>query len=240
MNATTNSTVAAVQLRKENEMQTNVFNRAVTFLSGLAMIIFPIAQMTAFAIHPQFWTFKHETGALVQYNYIQSLGWQIGHTLVYATLPLMLVAYLQVARLVGKTHPWVAIVGGLLSLSGIGFMIGNFGQVMAQGTIGLMLPKEQAIPAIQLMIDNAGMMQISFFGQIAALFGPVLLALGLIFSPQVASRWSGLLILLGNLIIIAFIDIDAYMFMGDLAILIGLLPLTLRFLKGKDPLAELG
>lgn len=144
--------------------------------------------MTAFAIHPQFWMFKHETGAVVQYNYILSLGWQVGHTLVYSTLSLMLLAYLQIARLVGKSRPWLAIVGGLLALSRIGFMIGNFGLVMAQGTIGLMLPKEQALPAIQLMIDNAGMMRISFVGQIAALLGEVLLATGLIFNPKVAPR----------------------------------------------------
>lgn len=41
--------------------------------------------------------------------------------------------------------------------------------------------------------------------------------------------------LLGNAIIIAFIDIDAYTFLGDLAILIGLLPLSLKFLKGQEP-----
>jgi len=219
------------------EIQTNTFDRTVKILTGLAMIIYPLAQAIAFAIHPQFLTFKRETGALIQYDYIQNWGWQTGHTLVYMTLPLGILVWSQLARLLGKARPWLALVGGLASFLGIGYVIGNFGSVMAEGTIGLMLPKEVALPAIQLFLDNAGMMKLTFIGQIVGLVGPMILLFGLTISPKLklAPRWSGPLALLGNLIIVAFIDIDGIMIWGALAIFIALMPMALKFLKGQEP-----
>jgi len=217
------------------EIQTNAFDRAVKFLTGLAMIIYPLAQMISFAIHPQFLTFKRETGAAIQYGYIQNWGWLTGHTLVYMTLPLGILVWAQVARLLGKTRPWLALVGGVLSWLGIGYIIGNFGSVMAEGAIGLMLPKEVALPAIQLFLDNAGMMKLTFMGQIVGLIGPMILLVGLALSPKLAPRWSGPLALLGNLIIVIFMDIDGFMIWGAFAILIALMPMALKFLKGQEP-----
>ena len=220
-----------------SETQSNKFDRIVKILTGLAMFIYPLAQAIAFAIHPQFLTFKRETGALIQYDYIQNWGWQTGHTLVYATLPLGILVWAQLARLVGKSRPWLALVGILASWLGLGYTIGNFGSVMAEGTIGLMLPKEVALPAIQLFLDNAGMMKLTFIGQIVGLFGPIILLLALTISPKLklAPRWSGPLALLGNLIIIVFIDIDGFMIWGALAIWVALMPMALKFLKGQTP-----
>ena len=229
------STPAAVRGARKAEVQANVFNRAFLYLSGLAMIISPLAQMTAFAIHPQFWTFKKETDAAIQYVYTQTWGWQIGHALVYVTLPLMLLYYLQLARLVSKTRPWLALVGLAVTWYGVSFMIGNFGSVQAEGAIGNLLPREVAIPAIQLFVDNARLMAITFYGQVAGLIGPMIILVGLALSPKVAPRWSGPLALLGNLIVVFGLDIDAIMLTGDLFVLIALLPVALRLLKGQDP-----
>jgi hypothetical protein len=126
-------------------------------------------------------------------------------------------------------------VGGILSWLGIAYIIGNFGSVMAEGAIGTMLPKETALPAIQLFLDNAGLMKLTFIGQIIGLFGPMVLLFGLALEPKLAPRWSGPLALLGNLIIIIFIDIDGYMIWGALAIFVALLPMALKFLKGQEP-----
>jgi hypothetical protein len=239
MKDTATSTVTAFPYVKKTELQANVFNRAFLYLSGLAMIISPLAQMTAFAIHPQFWTFKKETDAAIQYVYTQTWGWQTGHALVYVTLPLMLLYYVQLARLVSKTRPWLALVGIAATWYGVSFIIGNFGSVQAEGAIGNLLPKEVAIPAIQLFVDNARLMAITFYGQMAGVIGPMIILAGLALSPKAAPRWSGPLALIGNLIVVAFIDIDAFMFVGQLAVLIGLLPVALKLLKGQDPAAEL-
>jgi len=214
-------------------------DRIVQFVSGLAMIIAPLVQMFAFAIHPQFWTFKRETDAAIQYGYIQNWGWQVGHVLVYITLPLMFLAWIQVARLVMKNRPWLALVGGTMTWVGFNFVAGNFGSVMSQGTIGLTLPMEQAVPVIQLFVNNAGMMKITFWMQLGSLLGPVILSTALALSPNITPRWAGTLALLGNLIIVIFIDIDGYMIWGALAVLIGLLPLAMKLLKGQEPGVEL-
>lgn len=238
MKETASSTLTAIGIERKAEMKTNIFNRAFLYLSGLAMIISPLAQATAFAIHPQFWTLKKETDAAIQYVYTQTWGWQTGHALVYVVaLPLMLLYYVQLARLVSKTRPWLATVGIAATWYGILFMIGNFGSVMAEGAIGNLLPREIAIPAIQLFVDNARLMAITFYGQLAGLIGPMIILIGLALSPKVAPRWSSLLALMGNLIVVVFIDIDAFMFVGVLLVLIGLLPVALKLLKGQDPAA---
>lgn len=240
MKETATSTVVAFPSVTKTGMQTNIFNRAFLVLSGLAMLVGPIAQMTAFASHPQFWTLKKEMNLDIYYGYTQTFGWQFAHFLVYVTLPLWLLFYVQIARLVGKTRPWLALVGVVITWLGYGYVIGNFGTAQFAGAIGNLLPKEVAMPALGLFIENARLMKVTFFGQLGALIGPMIIFAGLALSPKLASRWSGPLALVGNLIVVAFIDIDFFMFIGDLFILIGLLPLALKLLKGQDPASELG
>lgn len=57
--------MTAIRFEWRTDMHTNAFSRALLRLSGLAMIVDPVAQMVAFAIHPQFWTFKRETDAAI-------------------------------------------------------------------------------------------------------------------------------------------------------------------------------
>lgn len=214
-------------------MKSEEARRTVQIISGLSMVLAPVATMVAFAIHPQFWTFKKESSAAIQFEYIQDLGWQVGHMLVYLTIPLAIIMWLTVARKLSQRRPGLALVGGLLSLCGWVFMAGTFATTIAEGMIGLTLPKEQAVPVIQLIMDSPGLMQVTLWGQLGALLGPILLSLGMARSPKVAPRWAGVLALAGNLIIAVFIDIDGIMIWGELLILIGMWPLAKRLLKGE-------
>ena len=217
----------------KTETQTNVFDRAVSFLSGLSMIVAPVATMIAFYIHPQFWTFKRESSAAIQYEYIQDAGWQIGHSLVYVTIPFVILMWLQIAVLLSKRRPALAVAGGLLSLVGWSFMAGQFGTTMAQGMIGLAFPKEQALDGIQLLLDRPGLMQLTMWGQVGALLGPMILSIAMALTPEVAPRWQGVLAILGNLIIVAALDIDGYMIIGEFMIMLGLWPTAVKLIKGK-------
>lgn len=199
------------------------------------MIAAPIAWMVAFFIHPQFWTFEREGSAAIQYQYIQDPGWQIGHVLVYLTLPLFLLGWVQLARLVRDARPVLSFVGVALTWVGYTFVAGNFGSVMAQGMIGLSLPEGQAVPVIQLILESAGLMQITFWGQMGSLLGPVMLGAALMLTSGVAPRWRGACVLGGNLIIAVFIDIDGIMIWGALLILIGLWPVAIKLLKEEQP-----
>lgn len=223
-----------------NSEKANPFNRVKDVISGISMIVAPIATMIAFYIHPQFWTFKRESSAVIQFDYIQDTGWQVGHALVYLTIPLVLIMWVRLANLIGGRRPWLATAGWFLTVAGCIFMAGTFASAMAEGMIGLTFPKEQAIPVIQLMMDSPGWMQITKWGQLGILLGPMVLSIGLALSPKVAPRWAGVLAILGNLIIAVFIDIDAIMFWGELLILIGLWPVAMTLLKGKWSVSSLG
>jgi hypothetical protein len=196
------------------------------------MVVAPLVTMVAFFIHPQFWTFKRETSASIQFDYIQDVGWQIGHVLVYLTIPLVIIAWLQIAYLVRDRKPVLAAAGGVLTIVGMVFMAGTFASTLTEGMIGLTLPREQAVPVIQLIMDAPGLMQITLWGQLGALSGPSLLSVAMALTPEVARRWAGISALLGNLLIAIFLDIDGLMIWGELLILVGLWPVAMRLLKG--------
>lgn len=215
--------------------------RFLEALSGGSMVLAPLATMVAFFIHPQFWTFRKETSALIQFDYIQDAGWQLGHVLVYLTIPLVIIAWLQIAYLVRERRPALAATGGILTIVGMVFMAGTFATTLTEGMIGLTLSREQAVPIIQLIMDSPGLMQITLWGQLGALLGPSVLSVALALTPEVAKRASGISALVGNLLIAIFLDIDGLMIWGELLILVGLWPVALRLMKGDPaPRSEIG
>jgi hypothetical protein len=199
------------------------------------MISVPIATLVAFAIHPQFWTFSRNPTPATQYDYIQQLGWQVGHIIVYLSIPLAIIMWLQLAVMLRSHRPKMAVAGGLLSLAGLVFMGGQFGMTLAQGELGLSLAREQALPAIQLVADRPGLMQLTLWGQLGAVLGPLILCAAMAQTPQIAPRWRGVLAIIGNLTIALALDIDAIMFVGELLILIGLWPVAVGLLKRDVP-----
>jgi hypothetical protein len=110
------------QLNRRTKMKTDKVDRIVRLISAISMIVAPVATMVAFAIHPQFWTFKKESSAAIQFEYIQTWGWQVGHMLVYLTIPLVIIMWLMVARKLSVRHPGLAVAGGFLSLFGWQFL----------------------------------------------------------------------------------------------------------------------
>jgi hypothetical protein len=124
-------------------------------------------------------------------------------------------------------------VGGLLSLVGLVFMAGQFGMSLGQGQIGLTLSREQAVSAIQVLQDRPGLIQVTLWGQLGALLGPLVLSIGLALTPELAPRWRGIAAVIGNLVIAAALDIDFVMFWGEFLILIGLWPVGVGLLRGE-------
>ncbi len=57
--------------------------------------------------------------------------------------------WVRLANLISGRRHWLASAGWFLTVAGSVFMGGIFGTTLAEGVIGLTLPKEEAIPAIQ-------------------------------------------------------------------------------------------
>ena len=132
-----------------------------------------------------------------------------------------------------QKQPLLTLIGASATWVGYSFLAGAFGAVMAQGTIGMQLPADQAVPAIKLLVENQGLTQLTFYGQILSLLGSVVLLVGLLRSKGIVPKWSAPLALLGNAIIVVFMDIDGYMIWGAAMILVGLMPLAIGLLKNE-------
>lgn len=57
--------------------------------------------------------------------------------------------------------------------------------------------------------------------------GMIVLGFGL-YHSRIAPRWSAALFILGNVLVLAFIDLDNWMFIGALLMLVGILPLGMK------------
>jgi hypothetical protein len=58
----------------------------------------------------------------------------------------------------------------------------------------------------------------------------MVLAVGLFFS-RIVPKWSAILIFIGNLTILVFMDLDNLMLIGAFVMLLGMLPTSLKLLK---------
>ncbi len=53
-------------------MKNQTIERITQIVTGLSRLLFPLMEIVGFAVHPQFWTFKRESDATVQFGYIQN------------------------------------------------------------------------------------------------------------------------------------------------------------------------
>jgi|GEM_PF-2494392 len=149
----------------------------------------------------------------------------IPHLIIYLALPLVIPAVAYLGSLLFKNKPWLSIIGVSVSLIGIVFMGGVFGSWLSFIAIGNVSSDlvAGAIPFIEAVTRNNGLLMLTSSLAALSLIGFMIITAGLFFTRSIA-RWQSVLIFLGNLIIITFMDIDNLMLVGSLMWLLGILP----------------
>jgi hypothetical protein len=205
-------------------------DRATRIVTGLAMIVAPAMQMVGFVLHPQFWTFAKESDAAVQIKYIQNYpNWTIGHVLVTYSLPVVLLVLIQLGKMLSEFRPWWGRIGATLGGVGVVFMGGVFGMALSQGALGTLSADEGTIRALQAVMAMNG--PLAFLAPAALTFvGGVILGTGLLLTGSVP-KWSSALYTVGQLVMLVWVDVDAYMFIGAFLSLVGLAPVGLTMLR---------
>lgn len=210
-------------------MENRRFDAVARTAGGLAMLLYPLLLMVGFLLHPQFLTFARVEDATVQLGYIQtSPGWTHGHVTVFLSLPIGLLLWLTLGKLLREKSPWIAGLGSSITAIGYIFMGGVFGSCLAQSALGT-LPASQVVAPLQALIDLAGPMKLLYL-ELLSLIGPMVLAVGLLVK-RVIPRWSSIVLLLGNIVFLVFMDIDGLMFFGALMFLVALAPLAFKLMR---------
>lgn len=155
------------------------------------------------------------------------------HYFVYAAMPVFIAASLCLARVLFRTAPWRAAIGSALTSLGAVYFVGVLGAWLSfpavasvpSGGGGDLLPVVRALTTVQgALLVSTGLSVLVFVGMIVLGFG--------LYRSRIVPRWSAILVIAGNVLILAFAGTENWMVLGSLSMLVGLLPLSRKMLRG--------
>jgi hypothetical protein len=185
-------------------MNGNIFLNQIEQIGvGLALIIFPLIFVFAFAAHPRLFH-PHLLGPeeLVKRAHKNKLV-HFGHVLVTLNTSLLIVVALHFMRLLdNSTGAWAGFVGAVIAILGSIFLAVDKGALCLTMSAFDTLPEKefvQIMPGIMAMFSKKGWLKL--------LWGIVLLPIGFIIQAtaliktQTLSPWQGTLFLAGALLV---------------------------------------
>ncbi len=137
------------------------------------------------------------------------------HYFIYASMPVYIALGLTLMHATYKKAPWHSFIGAILSIIGGVYFIGVLGAYLST-------------PVGSVIITN--ILKISFAMCFLVFVGNILLGISL-YKTNITAKWTSLLFILGNILILVFPGIENWMVLGSLMMLIGMLPLTKMSLK---------
>ena len=154
------------------------------------------------------------------------------HYFVYVAMPVFIAASLYLARsLFGRT-PWLALIGATLTTIGAVYFIGVLGAWLSFPAIAAVPVGQPAdlLPIVAAVSRVQGILLVSTILSVLLPVGMTVLGVGLLRS-RIVSRRFAVLVILGNLLIVAFGGVENWMVIGALLMLIGLSPLVIQGLR---------
>lgn len=219
-------------------MKTQRADQLINIIGAISLLVYPILLMLAFAMHfkslGDFFDFELVYRQNSAADFMATLSgpdkdrlFMFPHYLGYAAMPFMLATALVLGKLLYQKRPAHAFMGAGLSLLGVIYMAGVFATWLSFAAVGN-VPTDIIEPATQVLKELTSMQGALMYSTILSVFsllGMVILGVGL-YNSNVTSKWSAVLIILGHLFIIVFMDLDNWMLIGSLLMLIGLYPVS--------------
>ncbi len=132
------------------------------------------------------------------------------HYFIYASMPVYIAMGLTLMYATYKKAPWHSFIGAILSIVGGVYFIGVLGAYLST-------------PIGSVVMTN--LLKISFAFCILVFVGNILLGISL-YKTNLAAKWTSLIFILGNIVILVFPGIENWMALGSLMMLLAMLPLT--------------
>jgi len=150
------------------------------------------------------------------------------HYIIYAAMPLFIIVSLSLAYMLFRKAPWHALIGATITSVGAVHFIGVLGAWLSFPAI-TNTPVDQLpnlLPVLTALSTPGGALLASTTLSIFVFLGMIILGFGF-YKSRIIPRWSAALVIVGNILILAFAGIENFMAIGMLLTLIGLLPLSL-------------
>ena len=132
------------------------------------------------------------------------------HYFMYASMPVYIALSLTLMNATYKKTPWYSFIGAILSIIGGVYFVGVLGAYLSN-------------PIGSVVMTN--ILKVSFALCILVFVGNILLGISL-YKTNISSKWTALLFIIGNLLILVFLGIENWMALGSLMMFIAMLPIT--------------
>ncbi len=224
-------------------MKSEKAESVIQVAGSISLILFPLVLMLAFALHfesySDFFVFELRYEPNTAGDFMDTLinpaaarRYTIAHGVGFLGLPLMISTALYLSFFLFKKRPWYALIGGTLACIGSVYLGGVFGAWLSFAAVGNVTADqvEGAIPVLEALMEMQGPLLVTSILSALSLLGLMVIAVGL-FLSRIVPRWSAVMVFIGNLLILVFMDLDNWMFMGAFIMLLGLAPISLKLLK---------
>lgn len=125
------------------------------------------------------------------------------HYFLYAAMPVYIFSALTIMYLTYKTTPWTSFLGAVLAIIGGVYFVGVLGAYLSA-----------PIASVQM----TGIISLSFLLCLLLFAGNILLGISLL-KNKLNSKWTSLLFILGNALVLLFAGIENWMALGSLLML---------------------
>lgn len=137
------------------------------------------------------------------------------HYFLYASMPIYIVAGLTIMYHTYKKAPFTAFLGAILSIIGGVYFVGVLGAYLSA-----------PVGSVQL----TGILKISFVLCLLVFVGNILLGISL-YQNTLTPKWTPVLFILGNSLILIFPGIENWMALGSLCMLLAMCKLNYNLLR---------
>ncbi|OKS84777.1 hypothetical protein [Mucilaginibacter polytrichastri] len=224
-------------------MQSSTFS--LRSILAVLLVLFPVLMMLAFAIHfgslHAFFDFRLSRKTYNSGGLFDALvsgrghGFIMAHSVAFLTVPLFMITTGVLSWFLYLQKPLLAFTGAAIGLIGCTALAAVFGAWLSfSGIQGL----DQQYYAgarqgfIQL-VQMKGMLKFITLTSYLSFIGLGILAAGLAWVKQF-NLLNMLCIIIGVILFVTFMDMDNWMFIGSIFLLIGFVPVSRRLKNGND------
>jgi len=215
------------------------------YLGASSLLLFPVMMMLAFAMHfkdlADFFVFELKYVPNSTESFMATLSgpnknrlFVIPHIVGYMGMPFMAATGMYLGKILYPKKPLLAIIGSSMTVTGVFFLSGVFAAWLSFAAVGNVpvASTENAITVLRELTKMQGPLLLMTTLSVLSISGLIILGTGLLIS-RIIPTWSAALFLLGNIFIITFMDLDNWMFIGALLILIAMLPVSIKIYKNQ-------
>lgn len=200
--------------------------------AGIATILFPVLLTAGFALHPDLFRPRMTTTAaeLVAKFHGQA-AFHVGHTIVLAAVPFIIVMFMSVMTVLGGRGKRSGTIGGLIGIVGAVILAADKGALclVLSAFESLPGPDFSALtPALQAIVDRRGLLVIFWLLPLLPI-GAIIQMVGLMREKQVG-RALGIAGIAG-LVLLNNPDLDLVSTIGGVLVCAAYIPLGVKFLQ---------